>query len=946
MTPSEHLASLALSLGLPAAVGEDDVVEWEDELILERAWYGVLVRAVVEGEAVHLRLGCPLLDCDLERLDAVEDVPEPLLGLYADLDDELEDEDDPTLWLVVEATVDLAAGAAGLHRVRDAAEALIADLAVVGTVRITDACEIDPSIAAALEMLQGLKARRPLDALDSTLELADRSRNVGDFVTAAKLDLAAADVAYELGRSTLCWGLTEPAWLVLGAPEADAALASAYAKALAARGDLSGGLEVLERTERLAPDRPGSRLARGNRAVLLLSAGRFPDAIPLLESVVADPDTDEDHRTDFAEQLAEARRSIGVPEGAGAPLTMDVLNSADWQLNDLAARVQELRMASLEEDLGEIESAGALLRARWDLLGPGQRARLLIVEAAVALARGDRDEAGRRLRMAARTGEEAGDALVTGWAASAEAAFRPETAAPATSGDPRERLMYHFNRGYWALRDMRSVGDIEDGLRSALEAVKVVDEARHRFTSLADRKTWAHLGARAYEVGLAVATVLGRSSVVVELLERLRAQGLPVPPDLAPLGPALLLPVGPLSENGEQAPAVGAVLRDLLVGAPAVATVSGGEDGTVRLAEVVATVAGPGAWWWACHTFGRRVYWAVRSPDGTVAVGAKTEDRVAVDLDRIGSRFTTPRTPAAKADHPMVGDRAGTRDGLLAELAEAVLPPVLADAARAAAAAGRPLRLVWAPPPALGGVPVGLLPVGGGFRLLHGAVVTLAPPTSLVAEAVGRPPRSGPRRERIVVGSGIAHAGALLGALDAPAAPEATPAEVRRRWADGEDGLCLYYGHVDPGRPGQPLTASLRLGSSALDVGALLGPERLGAPDVVVLCGCSSLEPSSMGSGEWWGFGVGLLWQGSSAVIGSLWSPYDCPATVAFAAELVAGLRSGEEPAVVLHRRQLAWLREWEGGAGPAFTGAAEDRHPTLWAGWAVTATGVGGPPS
>lgn len=982
MSPAQRLAGIVMAYGARPEVDDDGVVSWEDEIHVGLAGVPCLVRAVLDGDEIFLQLGCLMVDGDPDRLETLEEPSPPLTALYVDVDDETDEgaeSADEELWLVAEGTADVRAGPSGIRHVVLSAQALVGELAVAGILRMVDALELDDSISRRTAMLEGLKARRPQDALDAAADLAARCRELGDAWAAALFDLAAADVAHEMGDISLCWELTEPAWSVLGQPVADAMVASAYAKALSGLGRHQEAVALLERTEREAPDRSQALLARGNRGVMYATWGRLPEAIDLLESALADPAMAEDHRADLSVQLAELKRTIGAGAGADPRSTVDLLDGADRILNDVAARLQEsTNRRALEESAQDMEADVARLRARWHLLGRSQRARLLMIEGGIAMARGDRDDAGRRMRMAARLAEDGGDPSVARWAANLAASFGAGPAAPGPNAEPRERLMFHFNRGYWSLAGVTTEAEARPtaatALESVLAAVKVLDEERHRFAAMTDRRSWAELGARAFELALGLAVMLDRPSLVVELLERLRSQGVPVPHDVPPPGPAVAFTVSAAAEEDDTVHPISATLNELLVGSPLFATISGVSEivdppfgETLRLTDVVAAIAGPNAWWWSCHTFGRRVYWAVRSPDGELAVGRKDEDEVDIDLPRVASRFTTPRTAAAWAEHPLVEDRSRTRDVLLGDLATALLPPPLAAAARAAASAAQPLRLVWSPPPALGNVPIGLLPLGGGVghRLLHGAIVTIAPPASLVPQ-VPAPAPAAAHPEAVVVGEGLEFADRLLGsgglrtpaervlgtAGDLEAQPPrasalATSASVRAFWSDPRHRLCLYYGHIDPGRPGRPDTSSLRLsdgdGGAPLDIGALLSGHRAGAPEAMVLCGCSSLGPASIGSGEWWGFSVGLLWQGSRQVIGSMWSLFDCAGTAQFAADLVARMRTGEDPAACLHRLQLEWLRAWEEGSG-SFTGSAHDRHPTLWAGWAVT--GVRGGPS
>lgn len=385
--------------------------------------------------------------------------------------------------------------------------------------------------------------------------------------------------------------------------------------------------------------------------------------------------------------------------------------------------------------------------------------------------------------------------------------------------------------------------------------------------------------------------------------------------------------------------------------------------------DVVAMIAGETAWWWTCQVLGDGVAWVVRRPNGKLAI-----DIVSLGDDRnerlrqIAAWFKSPAGYKNLIGHPLVEDRGRRLDGMLQEAADLLLPRPLAQAARAAATAGAPLRLVWAPPPEFGKVPVGLLPLGEHYRLLHGAAITVAPPTSLLSVVRPPRPRTRPIRETVVLGHDprLGHATDIVGpaGLGVPASRVsgtqshvggtqplaqvvATPEAVLRLWRDPSPALALFYGHVDADGVGSPLATSLRLSdpssnrSAPLEVRAWLSRDRRGAPEVVVLCGCSSIEPGAVGTGEWWGFGVALLWQGSRQVLGSQWDLVDRPGTSAFTVELVTRLRNGTDPALVLHQLQLEWLTAWEGNRHRAFTGAASDRHPILWAGW--VATGVRG---
>ena len=147
------------------------------------------------------------------------------------------------------------------------------------------------------------------------------------------------------------------------------------------------------------------------------------------------------------------------------------------------------------------------------------------------------------------------------------------------------------------------------------------------------------------------------------------------------------------------------------------------------------------------------------------------------------------------------------------------------------------IRLVWVPPPALGSLPIGLLPLDDRYRLLHGAIDHRRPPD---LARLDRHPRSrgwrrapvggdrGPRCGRLT----SATSGDMVGpeglavpparvrrgrlptcvgthrSLGSPASPRT---RARRCGPRTRPHLTLDYGHVDEGWPGRPLAANLRL---------------------------------------------------------------------------------------------------------------------------------------
>jgi len=950
---------------------EEEPLVWDAPLQVGQTEITLRVLAGAQGDVAFLAMACEVHDLDPKRMEQVELSP-PLEEWTVEL---AEDDDDGAApddeggerldWLLIHADCPLADGAAGLQRRLDDASTLFRRLAEEGVVRLVMVDDVDPDVVARAAVLEEMKAYRPRNAMDAARHLADQSRAAGDFFAGAWFDLAASEVADELGEMTLCWDLASSAWATLGEPTDNDAAVVGYAVALAGRERYEEAVKLLERGEADALDAGAAAYVRGGKGVLLARWGRYAEAMEALDASVDEPSLDPQFAMRLRRTLAELRRTVGGREPPPSD-EVDALDEVGTVLNHIASLLERpVDPAEFWATIPRVEDLLRSLRPRWDAMGTNQRARLVMGDGLVTFFRGDARAADRLFRQAVLLAEEAGHAALARSAALLRAALG--TGGEASAGlldgaSPRDRLQFHFNRAFYGVvaaiaRGARDQREFEASLTPALQAVRVVDEERHEFENIADRGGWAAFGGRAYEFALMLSTSLGRRDVAVELLERVRAQGLP-------------------EAAGEEQPPwmVARQVSDMLdVGAPRIATVSGESRvlpgaPTIRLADLVLRVGGPDAWWWTCHSFGQRLYWAVRAPWGEVVSGNRIVENAPGEtpsLADLGRMFATPTVRADITDHILFEDRLGRLDPLLRRLAEDILPPPLADAARLAASQGSPIRLVWAPPPSLGNVPIGLLPLDDRYRLLHGAIATTAPPTSL-APAVPAPRRRRWGSEAIILGEGadLRHAAAIAGPAGLGAPPErvagtwehvgadpplagsvATPEDVTRSWAAADrPSLMLYYGHLDEGRPGVPLTASLRLsgpteasGTAPLELRPLLAGRRHGAPDVVALCACSSLGPKSIGSGEWWGFGVALLWQGSRQVVGSLWNLVDGPATARFAVELVEALRPGDDPAVALHRLQRRWLRAWEERRGRPYADSEEDRHPIIWSGWAVT---------
>jgi hypothetical protein len=387
------------------------------------------------------------------------------------------------------------------------------------------------------------------------------------------------------------------------------------------------------------------------------------------------------------------------------------------------------------------------------------------------------------------------------------------------------------------------------------------------------------------------------------------------------------------------------------------------------------------------------VLWALLPADGEVESGIVAVDPVGADFlqlhpsttalfdDKVGPALERLRRAMGEglAAHEwravvprdlLVGDEADAEPEVAWDVGRRLIPPpLLAELQRRLDRPELgPLPLVVAPSPGLAHLPYGLLaitPPGDapplGRRLVEAAVVTLAPPSALAAELRARPAASPPFDVRLAVVDPVGDLPGTAGladraGLDPAPAGRAAVVEALRGNPAGDPGVLVWAGRaVAAGGGGNPLEAGLRLRGRRADgtderltTGEVVF-DRLPAPRRVVLLGCSTLgaardhepdRPKHLADAEeWWGFPVVLLNAGASAVLATTWKTIDCPATAAIAAELVDAARNAPDLAAALRDVQLRCLAEWaqQRQGDRSFTFTAADRHPHLWAAWAVT---------
>lgn len=899
------------------------------------------VLEIADGE-VGLDLIVPVLSLSVERLAAA--LPnEPTRALFDPENDELH----LASHVGAEPDADLIVGF--LIERACAALCILLDAGIVDVIDASD----DEVIASALTALEGLKERSPREAVVAARAAADRSRSLGNPSLASFLELAAAEVLIELGDIHRAVELVDPAWEQLDKPIYWREVVTVVAQLRARQGDLAVAVALLEGALAQQDDEFDAAVIRGDLGVLLAQSGRRVEASHLLAAAVDDEHLDDVHRDHFRTQLDLLRGRPSTAATASAN-SVDVTNA---RLNELAAILLQEDRRMLAASRSRLRELIAEVSIEISRLGPSQQVRFSMAQGCLAVLDDRLEAANMHLDRAVDLADQSGDKELARWVrGQAVSLLHPtETSADEASSTPMEVLAVLLNR---ALAELP--GSIVRAQASVRQAIELADVERHRYSSVADRAAWTALVSRIYEVGLASSLAAGDHAEVIEILERARAQGAPTGETQERHGSV------PPAEDSDQEALSAHLLRltreslgDRPVGRPLIASIrsdgqmASGSVLRVDLDSVIEGVAGGPAWWWTCHSFGERIYWALRSPDGETWAGAATLPGGPDAIADLAEAFRSVESPKDLRSHPLVEDQAHRLDAILAEVAKHLLPRPLVDALADAAGRDEPLRLVWAVPHALARIPVCILPIGEDRVVLDGAAVVLAPPTSLVVAAPHRDLESQEPRDALLILGGdadlgmlrdfaeaIAPQGAVLGAARhvkaGVAASLASPQAVLEALRTSPTTIGVYYGHIDDDGPfsysvALSLTDGLR--RATLEASEMLTEARGGAPHVMILAGCSSLSATHLGTGEWWGLATAFLWQGARHVIGSTWDLLPTATTHAFVAEMTSALRAHDDPIVVLRDVQRRFHERWRTTGDPC---------PYEWAGWSIVSAGAG----
>jgi hypothetical protein len=684
----------------------------------------------------------------------------------------------------------------------------------------------------------------------------------------------------------------------------------------------------------------------------LANLGRRAQAIDWFVQALESPALNHDDRATFEQNLATIRTARSEelrPMNQGD----DWIDAIDAKLNQIIQFASVDSVADFLARESSITKAVLEIRMSWDRLGPSQRARTVLLEAMLAYHHSLVAEATRKVHEAIKIASDSGDQTMVDSVHTFAALFGLADVPDSAAQRPFHRAGMLMNRARARLVNNLSdatKADREQALVELLEAVEIANHERFDYAMVDDRQEWGALIERIYSSALLLACATNRADVVSDVLESIRSQGTPEP----------------RQTTGTQDSPNGLIRTSfgyLPVKAPKIAYVRDNSSSAatgIRLRKFAENVAGKPTWWWSNQHLDNKLFWSLRSPDGTLSCGMEFTDDTTPGLTSLINRLLS-EGPIDPDTHLLVDGSPKSRNDVLAKIAKLLLPEKLREALLANTLAGVTTSLVYAPGKGLAALPIALLPIGAGHCLLEAATITIAPPVGFISTGHPSPPTLAVRPVVVTLGT-LDHVDpmteSLVGSAGLGLSPSAVfgdpghvrvgvagaiaePETVLKSWRSNPDSIALYYGHIVPAGSAGPLSTAMQLSNSRgriqrLEASRLLEATRQGGPDVVVLAGCSSATAADQGTGEWWGLTAGLLWQGTQFVVGSLWNLLHCQATVEFVVELVESLRTTQDPAGALRQTQLRWLRNWR-STPQSFATNETVFHPFVWAAFTIT---------
>lgn len=485
-----------------------------------------------------------------------------------------------------------------------------------------------------------------------------------------------------------------------------------------------------------------------------------------------------------------------------------------------------------------------------------------------------------------------------------------------------------------AARDGRHDERVRFGVRALME----LDATRYRLAAQSARTSWSRRLQRALAVTLDAAHREENHTLVAELLEFARVQGLPAT-TAETSGGDLALSTPPVVR-----------LRSLARLARPAET---DRPPPVSLETAMGRAAGIDGWWLSFWEADEWLYWSLIPPaDGEIESGRiplgsdSTLARALLELEEALPLLRPGEDPASAdfriARSPLLTDPAAERE-LSTRLGSKLIPESLLAAARRRDQRGERLSLAIAPSPSLGYVPWGILaarrePSDEVDRLLELCDWVIAPSAALVAQA--------PERDRVdpaPLALAVADTTETpeLGALDgARRQASALPAEVTvlggRHWSphlataaaiettlveSGPEVTAAFLCHALRGTPEEPSAGGLVIAAQTPDGEGheLLSPidifsmtaRGVTMPSQVLLQACDTSALSDSSSGEWLTLAPALVAGGSREVVATLYPMPDlCIPEDPVIDAAVAG--TSLRQAVVLSQR--IGLARWEAG--------------------------------
>ncbi len=516
-----------------------------------------------------------------------------------------------------------------------------------------------------------------------------------------------------------------------------------------------------------------------------------------------------------------------------------------------------------------------------------------------------------------------------------------------------------------------STDKISDELiHDLLPAIATAEEVRHSLTTSNERSSWASKLGQVYEMALGMCRFADEHGLAIELIERMKVQGMPDSYQ------------GRLVGRGEQqnsgvnsVPAVAAALRTgtEVISPPHHYSVGGVSRlaplhaKTMALERRAEAQGGEGAWWWTMWSGSAGVFWGVVNPIGKVFSGRLDKssdllevDSLAPDLEKCEAALSSP----GRGLDGLFGADHEEFVRVFSSLGSKLIPEPLMEAL-AKASERDPVRIIYSPSSSMAWLPIGLLSAEGkgrrnSFRLLERAVVQLASPYTTPNESkrdritsashsisILDPTSEFPDLEDLVPGAELLMTGAVMqNSKPGTAIAIATRKNIINLLSQkGCSGMpvMLFGGHAAGPSRSDPLSGGL-VCAQAEGEPALLTvrdlverADALFPPRSVILCACSSARDSSDKYRERWGLGVGFLIAGAQAIVGSTWDLLDSPANSDFARHLREEFKKpGVDHALVVRNEQMRLLRAWENAVATEDSDLIPNLFPYYWAPWVV----------